>query len=513
MSHSIPAGISWRARLGAIACTATFLSCLTQPPQWMPPEPGAEMDGAAGSRPSGAGGAGGPSGDSQDGPANPAEPTPGRADGPDNPSSGPDAAGGSASVCGNGAIEPGEECEGTGCPASCPKRGCTQFTLQGSVAMCTARCVETGTEAACLNDDGCCPPGCTTVNDKDCAIKCDNGVREAGETCDPLSSCPTSCPAIGCQLRKLINQGTCAAECVNDRQQSGCCTGDNECAGNFACQNNVCSTNCRSGYKPCNGSCIPNGECCGGCSGDVCQNDDVYERFCNNGACATRMKRDCGNFRCDGDSCSSQCRSGFKECNAGCIPDNQCCGGCSGTLCQDDDVFERFCNSGTCDTRRSRDCGNFRCSGGSCSSQCKDGFKACNGNCIAESSCCGSCSGTVCQDDDEYVRFCDNGTCRTRFSSDCAPFGCSNNTCRTSCGGRTVLRDGQCVPCGGREQPCCDSGAECNSPNDGCRNDRAFFPPPRFRTCAECGFRDQPCCAGNTCKEDFFMCGGGQICG
>ncbi len=457
-------------------------------------EPGpAQPDGGAGAPPAGDG----PS------PSTPNDPD------PVPPVAGVDAS--TSAVCGNGVLEPGEECEGN-CPASCTNRGCTKFDLQGSPAQCTARCVEMGVETACKNGDGCCPPGCNTAIDGDCSVQCGNELREAGETCDPLASCPTSCPTVDCQLRKLINPGTCAAECVNDRQLSGCCTNDSQCPGNFACQNKTCSGTCIAGHKLCNGSCIPNRECCGSCSGDVCQNDDVFERFCNNGTCATRMNRDCGNFRCDGESCSSQCRSGFKECNGSCIPNNQCCGGCPGSFCQDDDAFERFCNNGTCDSRRTRDCGNFRCSGGSCSNQCRDGLKSCDGNCIPESSCCGGCSGTVCQNDDEFVRFCDNGTCRTQFSTDCAPFGCSGTTCRTSCSGRTVLQDGRCVPCGGREQPCCRSGDACNSPNDGCRTTRGFFPPPKLNTCGECGFRDAPCCAGNTCTDDFNQCNGG-VCG
>src|SRR5438094_859958 len=75
-------------------------------------------------------------------------------------------------VCGNGLLEPGEECDPPGsCPTSCPNRGCTQFTLHGSAAACTARCVESGQQTSCTANDGCCPAGCNATSDKDCSIK------------------------------------------------------------------------------------------------------------------------------------------------------------------------------------------------------------------------------------------------------------------------------------------------------------------------------------------------------
>ena len=43
---------------------------------------------------------------------------------------------------------------------------------------------------------------------------CDDGKIDPGETCDPLASCPTSCPAAQCQLRRLDAPGTCGAKCA-----------------------------------------------------------------------------------------------------------------------------------------------------------------------------------------------------------------------------------------------------------------------------------------------------------
>jgi hypothetical protein len=160
-------------------------------------------------------------------------------------------------VCGNGLIESGEQCDPvTTCPASCPSKGCTTFTLQGSASDCTAVCAVAQIQTSCVHDDGCCPSICNATSDRDCAVKCGNGIKEGAETCDPVSSCPTSCPAMGCQLRRLINAGTCTAECVNDRQQTSCNSGDGCCPA--ACN----STNDGDCAPRCDNGVIESGETC-----------------------------------------------------------------------------------------------------------------------------------------------------------------------------------------------------------------------------------------------------------
>src|SRR5262249_25952144 len=134
--------------------------------------------------------------------------------------------------CGNGKLEEGETCDPpSSCPKSCPSLGCTRRKLEGSAAACTARCVDDGMQTACVAGDGCRRASCTAANDKDCSCTCGNGMIEAacGETCDPLSSCPTACPAMGCQQRHLVNPGTCQAQCVNDEVQTACVSGDGCC--------------------------------------------------------------------------------------------------------------------------------------------------------------------------------------------------------------------------------------------------------------------------------------------
>src|SRR5262249_2738351 len=150
------------------------------------------------------------------------------------------------------------------CPTSCPQRGCERYTLQGSAATCTALCVQTGAETQCKAGDQCCPPGCNLGNDSDCACTCGNGMVEGacGETCDPLSSCPQSCPRMGCPLRRLANPGTCHDECVDDRPQTTCLSGDGCCpSGCNAGNDSDCQPACGNGVVEVGETCDPPGSC------------------------------------------------------------------------------------------------------------------------------------------------------------------------------------------------------------------------------------------------------------
>jgi len=71
--------------------------------------------------------------------------------------------------CNNGAVDPGETCDGN-CPTSCAPTGdaCMPVQLVGSAATCDAACVAQPI-SACVDGDGCCAPGCDESNDADCA--------------------------------------------------------------------------------------------------------------------------------------------------------------------------------------------------------------------------------------------------------------------------------------------------------------------------------------------------------
>ena len=75
-----------------------------------------------------------------------------------------------ASGCGNGVLDPGETCDPPGtCPASCEPAAnmCMPNVLVGNSAACTSQC-QVQLVTGCVNDDGCCPLGCTPTTDSDC---------------------------------------------------------------------------------------------------------------------------------------------------------------------------------------------------------------------------------------------------------------------------------------------------------------------------------------------------------
>ncbi len=130
-----------------------------------------------------------------------------------------------AAVCGNGILEAGETCDRGitagnkgSCVASCDdNNACTSDSTSGRVDDCTRACSYSKV-AECAGGDRCCPAGCTSRTDTDCAAVCGNGVVEMGETCDPPSTCPTTCPDDGdrCTADKLAGDpSACTATCTH----------------------------------------------------------------------------------------------------------------------------------------------------------------------------------------------------------------------------------------------------------------------------------------------------------
>jgi hypothetical protein len=128
-------------------------------------------------------------------------------------------------VCGNGIVDSGESCDrgiSAGNPGSCEAtcddgKACTTDSTAGSVSDCTRSCSHAAI-IACAAGDRCCPTGCDGTTDTDCVPVCGNGLVESKETCDPASSCPTTCPDDGdpCTLEQLSGAAqSCTAECLH----------------------------------------------------------------------------------------------------------------------------------------------------------------------------------------------------------------------------------------------------------------------------------------------------------
>jgi hypothetical protein len=126
-------------------------------------------------------------------------------------------------VCGDGVVEAGEQCDRAitaGLPGACAQScddadACTVDLASGSVAGCTRACQHEPV-TACRDDDGCCPAGCTVATDSDCSPRCGDGRIGAGETCDPPTACPTTCPDDGdpCTNEQITGDAAhCNAAC------------------------------------------------------------------------------------------------------------------------------------------------------------------------------------------------------------------------------------------------------------------------------------------------------------
>jgi hypothetical protein len=128
-------------------------------------------------------------------------------------------------ICGDGVVAASEQCDRAitaGMPGACAETcddgdACTTDVASGLAQSCTRHCTHFPI-VACLNDDGCCPAGCTPATDSDCAPICGDGHVGAGETCDPPGTCPTTCPDDGdpCTEEELVGSpATCNSACLH----------------------------------------------------------------------------------------------------------------------------------------------------------------------------------------------------------------------------------------------------------------------------------------------------------
>ncbi len=322
-------------------------------------------------------------------------------------------------TCGNGAVEPGETCDPpSSCPTDCVDGDpCTDDTMTGSAASCTAACPHTPiTSCDDTQSDGCCPSSCNATTDTDCSASCDNGTVEAGETCDPISSCPTSCyDGDACTDDTLAGSpGNCNSYCPYTPitacvDNDGCCP-----SGCNANNDNDCTPTCDNGVVEAGETCDPISSCPTACNdGDSCTTDTlVGDPSQCTAECTTQAITTCAN----GDGCC------LSICNAN--TDDDC-----SAVCGNDEVEP----GETCDPVSS------------CPTSCNDG-DVCTVDTLSgdPSLCTSSCSYpplATCVDDDT-----------------CCPSNCNANT------------DNDCSPvCGNGEV---ESGEQCDdggtTPGDGC---------------------------------------------
>jgi hypothetical protein len=391
--------------------------------------------------------------------------------------------------CGNGIVEPGEQCDKgipAGQPGACPTGcddgdPCTTETMQGSPENCTARCVRRQV-TDCGRDDGCCPSGCNATNDPNCVPTCGNGVIEAGETCDPPSSCPTNCDD-GNACTHDVATGS-AAQC-NVRCQhtaiTACGASDGCCpAGCNANNDPDCQPSCGNGVIEPGEACDPPSSCPTSCNdGNACTADQLFGSAAN---------------------CTATC--GHTPITA-CGPNDGCCpAGCGSG--QDPNCQTAVCGNGVVEAGETCDTAIAQGQPGACPTSCNDG-NACTIDALTGSGCSKQCTHTA-------VTTC------SLASDGCCPAGCNANNdadCTPRCGNGVVEAGETCDPPGS-----CPTLASCNDGN-ACTTDLLVG---SANTCTaqcahgavtQCSFSSDGCCpSGCNFNNDIDcpeVCGNGVV--
>ncbi|MFH2008688.1 MAG: hypothetical protein ABI333_19025 [bacterium] len=400
--------------------------------------------------------------------------------------------------CGNSVVEAGETCDPpSSCPTTCNDSNvCTTDTMTGSSANCNVACSNTAI-TQCTGGDGCCPSGCNSVNDSDCSPACGNSVVEAGETCDPPSSCPTTCnDGNACTTDAMTGSAAaCNVQCTNT-PVTACAGGDSCCpSGCDATNDTDCSPICGNSVVEPGETCDPPGSCPVTCNdNDTCTTDTMTGSSATcNVACSYAPIVNCANndgccaAGCNAtndNDCSANCGNSVVEAGETCDPPSSCPTSCSdGNVCTTDVLSGSAANcNALCTYTAITSCtgGDGCCPGGCNANNDNDCSPVCGNNVIEPGETCdpvGTCP-TSCSDGNACTADVLSGspsTCDSACSyppitscvnSDgCCPSGCNqtnDNDCAPFCGNGVVEAGETCDP----PSSCpatCDDGNVCTT--------------------------------------------------
>ena len=231
--------------------------------------------------------------------------------------------------------------------------------------------------------------------------------------------------------------------CRSDPPES--CGENGTCNGRGGCAKYTPGTPCRVGSCAEGNQFVPAGQCDGG------------------GTCVSGVPISCAPFTCAGGACRTSC-AGPQDCAGGACTAGSCgprgngqicaaAGECASGICQDGVCCDAACE-GACMTCSSPHALG-RCvaaPAGTASPACADqGPASCGttGRCDGVGGCERYPDGTICRaascdgasNQETPAGVCQSGRCQVPPPRSCAPYqGCSDNRCRTGCGG-----DGQCT--------------------------------------------------------------------
>ena len=364
----------------------------------------------------------------------------------------------------------------------------------------------------------------TTVSTGDATVStpvCGNGQVETGEMCDPVSSCPASCPPRGCTEFALEGAaGSCTSRCVESGKRTACTPNDGCCPPGCNAQNDTdCLASCGNGVKEGTETCDPMGTCPIGCPSSGCQLKKLINATTCNAECINdRIQTACvhGDGCCppschrgiDND-CESRCGNGFVEEGETCDPTSDCTRQRTDCVSSKDLIRIPMGDAAQC---------SFRCDVMARGCGPSDGFcpTGCSPSADAD---CRKVNGQLCSSANECVSgSCVDGFCCDRVCGKCQECRGPNGTCINitkglpdnypsgACEGDSICDGaGGCMikaKCGGRNEPCCE-GQTCPGPNMlpgvplGCFQESGAF------VCKNCGLPGMRCCSsGDPCRED-----------
>jgi hypothetical protein len=389
-------------------------------------------------------------------------------------------------ACSNGCYGQGVATSGArngiGCP--CQDAGSVQPDVNQTL-LCGNGAIDNGEECddGNANDGDCCRNDCTR---RETSSACNDGNGCTDDLCDELGRCANLPNAAPCDDGLFCNGAdTCAAGTCSVHTGDPC-LGGSECA-------DACNESADTCNDPAGTACSDDGNIC---TDDVCDGTGSCSHPSNTAPCGDGLFCN-GADVCTGGVCThagDPCAGGA-ECADSCDETADTCNDAAGTSCTDDGnvCTDDVCDgAGTCvhpsNTAPCDDDGNVCtddvCAEGACShpsntAPCNDG-KFCNGD--ADTCSAGACSGSErpCGDlsCDEATDQCKE-TCEA--DADCEAFGDACNV------GRCDLESGDCFVEAGPDGVACDDALFCTATD----------------TCTDgvCTGTGDPCAGNDICRS------------
>jgi cysteine-rich repeat protein len=394
------------------------------------------------------------------------------------PSTGGD--GDNQGLCGNGLVNPGEECDDgnrldhDGCSATCQVEG---FCGNGDV--------EPGEECDDSNfDDG---DGCTSTCRTE--VGCGDGRLEVGEQCDDDNLTDGD----GCNA--LCQDEVPGSVCGNEIHEQGelCDDGNTE-------NGDGCNADCKR-EDGCGDGEVQDPELCDDgntVSGDGCSDGCRVEFVCGNDFCESENYETC--YLCPTDCCPD-CGNGVLDAGEECDDANH--------------ANDDGCDQGCGDEDGSAECGNGLWEAGE---ECEDGnltiHDGCSDTCDLEFECgdqvCEDTMGETCERcQQDCCPNCGNGVLETLESEQCDLLDFGDITCLDYCySGGSIQCTSSCdidlSACTGTLPVCGNDSAECGEQCDG--DDFAGA------TCADLGYNAGSLVCNGSCGFDYSQCSEPNTC-